>query len=278
MPVYFNKFAFPNQTNKTQMSYNTPQEVLTKTTQIAKAKIKKTLNQTIISALLGGAYIAIGGLLALMIGGNLPNLESNNIGLQKLIFGGVFPLGLMLVAIVGAELFTGNTAYFMPPILSKKIKLQNLLKNWSVVYIGNFFGAVLVAWLFAYHTGVLDNSHALQTILSIGTSKVNAPFFQLLMKAIICNWLVALALWLAVAANTVSGKILGIWFPIMAFVAMGFEHCVANMFFIPTAIFYGADISWSSFFIHNLLPVTIGNTIGGGLLVGTAYWYLYKAD
>lgn len=278
IPIDFNKFAFPNQTNKIKMSYNTPQEVLTKITQIAKTKSKTPIKKTIVAALLGGAYIAIGGLLALIIGGNLPNLESNNIGLQKLIFGGVFPLGLMLVAIVGAELFTGNTAYFMPPFLSKKVKIQSLLKNWSIVYVGNFFGALLVAWLFAYHTGVLENSHALQTILSIGAKKVNTPFFQLLVKAIVCNWLVALAMWLAVAANTVSGKILGIWFPIMAFVAMGFEHCVANMFFIPTAIFYGADISWSSFFIHNLLPVTIGNIIGGSLLVGTAYWYLYKAD
>lgn len=260
------------------MSYNAPQEVLSKIAQAVQNKTNTSISKTIVAALLGGAYIAIGGLLALIIGGNLPALEQSNIGLQKLIFGAVFPLGLLLVAIVGAELFTGNTAYFIPSILSKKVKWRHLLKNWTIVYSANFFGALLVAWFFAYYTGVLENSHALQTIIAIGTKKVTAPFFQLLVKAIVCNWLVALAMWLSVAANTVSGKILGIWFPIMAFVAMGFEHCVANMFFIPTAIFYGADISWSSFFIQNLLPVTIGNIIGGSLLVGSAYWFLYNTE
>src|SRR5690606_5485698 len=110
---------------------------------------------------------------------------------------------------------------------------------------------------------------------SIGEYKVSQPFMVTLVKGIICNWMVALAMWIAYAAKDIAGKIIGIWFPIMAFVAMGFEHCVANMFFIPTAIFYGADISWFEFLFKNLLPVTIGNIIGGGLLVGTAYWYLY---
>lgn len=260
------------------MSSLSPKEIVISVVKIAENKAKSSSKKTFVSSILGGAYIAVGSLLALVIGGNLPGLEENNIGLQKFIFGGVFPIGLIFVAIAGAELFTGNTAYFIPSVFSKRMSFKVPLKNWSIVYVGNFFGSILVAWLFAYYTGVLENTHAFDTAISIGEKKVNTPFLKLLAKGIICNWMVALAMWLSFASKSISGKILGIWFPIMAFVAMGFEHCVANMFFIPTAIFYGADISWSSFFIQNLLPVTIGNIIGGSLLVGSAYWFLYNAE
>lgn len=257
------------------MSYQSPKEIVQYVNKIAESKSRIPPKKTLVASILGGAYIAVGSLLALVIGGNLPGLEQTNIGLQKFIFGGVFPIGLMFVAIAGAELFTGNTAYFAPSVLSKKMKLKTPLKNWTIVYIGNFIGALIVAWLFTYYTGILENSYALKTTIFIGEKKVAAPFLKTLTKGIICNWMVALAMWLSFASKNISGKIIGIWFPIMAFVAMGFEHCVANMFFIPTAIFYGADITWGQFIINNLIPVTIGNIIGGGLFVGTAYWYLY---
>ncbi|MXV38308.1 formate/nitrite transporter family protein [Flavobacteriaceae bacterium Ap0902] len=258
------------------MSYHTPQQIVEKINIATANRLKTPISKTFVAALLGGAYIAFGSFLALIIGGNLPGIQAENIGLQKLIFGSVFPLGLMLVAIAGAELFTGNTAYFAPSVLSGKISPLTPFKNGSIVYIGNFIGAIIVSWLFAYYTGMLKDSYAMQNAIAIGEYKVSKPFLITLVKGIVCNWMVALAMWMAYAAKDISGKIIGIWFPIMAFVAMGFEHCVANMFFIPTAIFYGADVTWYQFFIHNLLPVTIGNIIGGGLLVGTAYWYLYE--
>lgn len=257
------------------MSFYTPQEIVEKVNIATENRMRLSPQKTFVAALLGGAYIAFGSFLALIIGGNLPGIQAENVGLQKLIFGGVFPLGLMLVAIAGAELFTGNTAYFAPSVLSRKIKPYSPLKNGSIVYVGNFLGAITVAWLFAYYTGMLNDSFALENAIAIGEQKVSQPFMVTLVKGIVCNWMVALAMWMAFAAKDISSKILGIWFPIMAFVAMGFEHCVANMFFIPTAIFYGADVTWFEFLFHNLLPVTIGNIIGGGLLVGSAYWYLY---
>ncbi len=218
-----------------------------------------------------------------MIGGSLPGLAQSNPGLQKFIFGAVFPLGLILVAIAGADLFTGNTAYFVPSVLSKRMPVKTPLKNWLIVFFGNFLGALVVAWLFAYYTDMLAKSPLLESTIAIGIKKTSAPFLKTMVKGIVCNWMVALAMWMAYAAKDVASKIIGIWFPIMAFVAfpimafvaMGFEHCVANMFFIPTAIFYGADITWAQFFTANLIPTTIGNIIGGALFVGTAYWFLY---
>ncbi len=113
------------------------------------------------------------------------------------------------------------------------------------------------------------------SIVGIAQAKVSQGFLVLLLKGIGCNWLVCLAVWLAVSSEDLTGKILGIWFPIMAFVAIGFEHSVANMYFIPAGIFYGAQVTWGQFLLNNLLPVTIGNVIGGAFFVGVVYWYLY---
>lgn len=260
------------------MSYYSPKEIVQIVNKTAETKSKTSAKKTFVLALLAGGYIAMGSFLAIIVGGGLPEMQAANPGLQKFIFGAVFPLGLIMVAIAGADLFTGNTAYFTPSVLSKRITIGKTLKNWSVVYIGNFVGSLIVAWLFAYYTGMLAKSPWLDTVYAIGLKKVSAPFMKAMVKGIVCNWMVALAMWLAYASKTSTGKIFGIWFPIMAFVAMGFEHCVANMFFIPLAIFYGADITWAQFITDNLIPVTLGNIIGGVVLVGLAYWYVYDRD
>ncbi len=257
------------------MGYYSTSEIVQQVNKLAETKARTNWKKTFVLALLAGGYIAMGSFLAIKIGGTLPGLQASNPGLQKLVFGSVFPLGLILVAIAGADLFTGNTAYFVPSVLSGRMSVSTPLKNWLIVYVGNFFGSLLVAWLFAYYTGMLWESSALETTIAIGTKKVSSPFLKTLVKGIVCNWMVSLAMWMAYASKDIISKIVGIWFPIMAFVAMGFEHSVANMFFIPTAIFYGADITWTQFVTSNLIPVTIGNIIGGALFVGTAYWYLY---
>ncbi len=258
------------------MSYYSSKEIVERVNEIAEAKSKMTWQKIVVSAILAGGYIAMGSFLALMIGGDVPDLAKNNPGIQKLLFGGVFPLGLILVAIAGADLFTGNTAYFIPSVLSGRMTMKVPLRNWFFVFFGNFIGSLIVAWLFAYYTGMLSHSDAmLHSTIGIAVKKTSAPFLKTMVKGIVCNWMVALGMWCAYASKDIVSKIVGIWFPIMAFVAMGFEHCVANMFFIPTAIFYGADITWGHFITSNLIPVTIGNIIGGALFVGTAYWYLY---
>lgn len=182
----------------------------------------------------------------------------------------------MLCAIAGAELFTGNTAYFVPSVLSGRMSIKIPMKNWGIVYIGNFIGAIFVALFFAYYTDILSQSPWLDSVIDLAEKKTSAPFYKIFLKGMAGNWMVALAMWLAYAAKDVTGKIIGIWFPIMAFVAMGFEHCVANMFFIPTAIFYGADITWTEFIVNNLIPATLGNIAGGALMVGAIYWYVYE--
>jgi formate/nitrite transporter len=258
------------------MNYYSAKEIVEQVNRVATEKANNRVSSTIVLAILAGGYIAMGGLLAIIIGGGVPGIGTDNPGLQKFLFGAVFPLGLILCAIAGADLFTGNTAYFIPGLLSGKHTLKTIFKNWGIVYIGNFIGSIIVAFLFAYYTDLLAKDPWLKSTIHIGEYKTSAPFLKTMVKGMACNWMVALAMWLSYGAKDLPGKILGIWFPIMAFVAMGFEHSVANMFFIPTAIFYGADVTWSTFFMNNLLPVTLGNIIGGALFVGAAYWYTYQ--
>jgi formate/nitrite transporter len=262
-------------TAQTQQAFHSPAETVQVVNHTAEAKQKTPANKVFVLAILGGGYIAMGSLLALIVGGAMPGLAQSNPGLQKFFFGAVFPLGLILCAVAGAELFTGNTAYFVPSVLSKRMSFKVPLKNWGIVYVGNFIGSIIVAYFLVYLTEVLMNSPSVDSAIKIAIAKTSAPFYKTFLKGIACNWMVALAMWLAYAAKDITGKILGIWFPVMAFVAMGFEHCVANMFFIPVAIFHGADITWMDFIVKNLIPATLGNIVGGGLFVGTAYWYAY---
>ncbi|TKG89644.1 formate/nitrite transporter family protein [Puteibacter caeruleilacunae] len=263
---------------KPNTGYHTPKKIVEIVNHSAEDKQKRAHKKTFTMALLAGGYIGIAGLLALVIGGGLPGLAQSNPGLQKLVFGAVFPVGLVLCVIAGAELFTGNTAYFVPSVLSKRMSAKIPLKNWGIVYIGNFIGAILVSLFFAYLTDILSQSPWLDSVYTIAIKKTSAPFYKVFLKGIACNWMVALAMWITYAAKDITGKIIGLWFPIMAFVAMGFEHCVANMFFIPTAIFYGANITWTEFFVNNLIPTTLGNIVGGVFLVGTFYWYIYDKE
>lgn len=258
------------------MNYYTSKEIVGQVNKVAHGKAHTSVPKTFVLAIMAGGYIAMGGLLAVVVGGGLPGMATENPGLQKLLFGAVFPLGLILCAIAGADLFTGNTAYFIPSFLSGKTRIGTILKNWGIVYFGNFIGSIIVALLFAYCCDLFAKDPWLSSVKAIGEYKTSSVFYKAFLKGIACNWMVALAMWLAYGAKDISGKILGIWFPIMAFVAMGFEHSVANMFFIPTAIFYGADVTWVSFVVDNLIPVTLGNIVGGALFVGAAYWYVYE--
>ncbi|MBP1677613.1 MAG: formate transporter [Bacteroidetes bacterium] len=258
------------------MSYNTSQQIVEIVSEVAQSKSSTSTPKTLLLAFMAGSYIAIGGLLALIIGGGVPGIAAANPGIQRFLMGAAFPIGLMLCAIAGADLFTGNTAYFIPPLMSGKISATSMLRNWSLVYLGNFAGALFVAYVLTYLTGVLSNSPWIDTVYKIAESKTSAPFYKVFLKGIGANWLVALAMWLAYAAKDVTGKILGIWVPVMAFVTIGFEHSIANMFFVPVAIFHGAPVSWADFVFHNLVPATLGNIAGGSVLVGLFYWLAYK--
>ena len=241
-------------------------------------------------SVLAGAFIGLGAVFATSVttgGSALPY------GVNKLIMGLSFCLGLILVVVGGAELFTGNTLIIMG-YMSGKISLYQLLRNWGVVYVGNLVGSVLTAgtmFLSKQYT-FADGAIGLN-ILNIANSKTGLGFVQAIMLGIICNALVCLALWLTFSAGTTTDKILAIIFPITAFVAAGTEHSIANMFFIPIGLmvknFGGAsffesigktaldfpNLTMGNFFLKNLLPVTIGNIIGGAVMVGLAYWFIY---
>lgn len=236
-------------------------------------KSKLSFLQTIIMGFLGGVYIAFGAQLATNV---IANVSDKGIGL---ILGGVvFSLGLILVVVAGAELFTGNNLMSMA-VYSRSISLKSLLKNWTLVYLMNFVGSVFIAFMI-YYSGLLFNAdHSLNATglraLSVAVIKTNLPFMQVFIRAILCNWLVCLAIWLAISALDVMSKILGILFPIMAFVASGFEHCVANMYIIP--IGYLIDNSQIKFsgFMNNIVAATLGNIVGGAFFVGALYYYVY---
>ncbi|MBP8793480.1 MAG: formate/nitrite transporter family protein [Lutibacter sp.] len=257
---------------------NTPKEVINIVEVLAKTKGSYKASKTLILAFLAGAYISFGGLLAIIVGGGSPGLAASNPGIAKFLFGAMFPLGLILVVIVGAELFTGNNAYFMPNVLNKKQGVRTVLKNWGLVYVGNFVGAIFVAYFLTHLTHIVSSAPYIDSVYQIAIGKTSHTFLVTFLKGIGANWLVCLAVWQGMAAKDTTGKIIAIWIPVMAFVAMGLEHSIANMFFIPLAMFEGADITWTTFIVKNLIPATLGNIVGGVVFVGMLYGYLFGRD
>ena len=263
----------------------TPAEVATKAVGVGVKKAGLDFWTMFVLALFGGAFIAIGAVLATTVGSNGPEFPY---GLNALLKGLIFTVGLILVIVAGAELFTGNNLMLIA-VLNKKITLGKMLRNWGVVYIGNLIGSVIVALIMVMSKQYTFAGGAIgKTALTIANTKSGLEFWSALGLGIMCNILVCLAVWMTFSARTTAGKILAIIAPISAFVAAGFEHSVANMYFIPVGLFIKAfnpefaaqagefaNLSWANFFVKNLLPVTIGNIIGGAIFIGAAYWFIY---
>jgi formate transporter len=264
-----------------------PPEIARKSEAVGEAKANMLPLTVFALAVLAGAFIALGALFSTTVvagGGDLPY------GVVRLLAGLTFALGLVLVVVAGAELFTGNNLIVMA-WASGRIPTRRLLANWTIVYAGNFVGAVSTAGLVcATRQYTFGSGEVGKAALAIATTKVGYGFVQAIALGVLCNALVCLAIWLTYAARTVTDKILAVLFPITAFVAAGFEHSVANMYFIPMGLFVKHDaawvastdglpdataLTWRAFFLDNLLPVTIGNVIGGALLVGAVYWFVY---
>jgi len=241
----------------------------------------------VILGILAGVYIGFGAALATTV--TFDSAKFLGVGISKLLAGSVFSIGLMLVVIAGAELFTGNNL-IMASVLGGYTKLSKLFRNWGIVFVANFLGAILLAGIM-YGTKLWKGGDLGIGVkaLGIANAKVDISFGEALLRGIGCNWLVCLAVWMALSSRDVTGKIFGIFFPIMAFVAMGFEHCVANMYFIPMGLFLkntavaaqvGLDLTnltwWGGLIVRNLVPVTIGNVIGGSIFVALLYWSVYQ--
>jgi formate/nitrite transporter len=263
-----------------------PPEIAAKAEDVGVAKARLPLVNTLALAFLAGAFIALGANFFTIV------TTDSGLGYGAARFAGgiAFSLGLILVVIGGAELFTGNNLIVMA-WASGKVSAPMVLRNWALVFIGNFAGALATAAL-VYVSGqwAFDNNQVGQNAMLIANRKVNLGFTEAIALGMLCNSLVCLAVWLAYSARSNIDKAVAIVFPIAAFVASGFEHSIANMYFIPlgllvkqedavTALSPSADLShltWGDFFLRNLLPVTIGNVIGGAVMVGIVYWFVYR--
>jgi formate/nitrite transporter len=206
--------------------------------------------------------------LAVSVGGACPGIAAENPGLQKIILGAFgLPFGLIMTLVSGAELFTGNTALVGAAYMEGKTSGKNLMKSWIASYAGNFVGSLLLAYL-AFKSGTLGS---LPGAVNMATAKCAAPFGVAFTRGILCNWLVCMAVYMASGCSSLAGKMTAIWFPISAFVALGLDHSVANMMLIPLGIMRGADITIAQMFTKNLIPVTLGNIVGGLLCVMGPY-------
>ncbi len=253
-----------------------PKEIVEYAGKASIAKGAYGFKKVMLLSFLAGVYISMGGLLSIIAGFGFPEIAAQNPGIIKLLMGATFPVGLMLVTLAGAELFTGNTAYFIPSVMDKKQGISRLVRNWSLVWIGNFIGALIFGYFFVHLAQVVKSEPWSDGIQTIANAKVSYPFYVTLLKGVGANWLVCLAMWLGMSSKSVAGKIIGMWWPVMTFVAIGYEHSIANMFFIPLAMMQGAEITLYELFVKNLIPATIGNIIGGALFVGLAYWYIWN--
>ncbi|WP_462413539.1 formate/nitrite transporter family protein [Neobacillus sp. Marseille-QA0830] len=255
------------------MGFRPPQQIAELAVEAGMKKAGLPLRHMLVLGFLGGAFIALGYLLDLRVVADLPK-EWGTFG--TFLGAAVFPLGLILIIIAGGELLTGNMMAVSIACLSRKVALKRLLWNWLWITVSNFIGAVFVAYFFGHIVGLTETGHYLTKTVAMAQAKLDSAFWPSLVSGIGCNWLVGLAVWLSYGAEDVGGKILAIWFPIMGFVAIGFQHVVANMFVIPAAIFAGY-FSWGGYFV-NFVPVFLGNAIGGALFVGFIYWSAYLSD
>lgn len=254
---------------------NTPAEIAQNYVGIGKKKTELPAVKMFVLGILAGMFIGFGAIAfqiaTATIGGNL----------GKFVGAFLFPTGLALVLIAGSELFTGNCLLVIP-LLEKEATVGGVLKNWLFVYLGNFVGSTLLAFLLVFgHSPSMMDGALLNTIMSVASAKVSIGFGDAVFRGILCNIMVCLAVWMSFSAKTSGGKIASLYFPIVVFVLAGFEHSVANMYYIMAGIFsngvYGLgelSVNIGSMIVKNLIPVTIGNIIGGAA-VGAVYWFLY---
>eukprot|EP00240_Pyramimonas_obovata_P005749 CAMPEP_0118934744 /NCGR_PEP_ID=MMETSP1169-20130426/14037_1 /TAXON_ID=36882 /ORGANISM="Pyramimonas obovata, Strain CCMP722" /LENGTH=324 /DNA_ID=CAMNT_0006877677 /DNA_START=133 /DNA_END=1107 /DNA_ORIENTATION=+ len=251
----------------------TPPETYNKFVAFGTAKGEASVTSILIKAVVAGMQIGFGMFLASFIGGHCFEIAKLNPGLAKLIMGAFgLPLGLLMVVTSGSDLFTGNTAAVTSALHEKKVTMMQLMKSWSCSYIGNFIGSVLMAYM-VYMAG--SYSGALVSPIGLTATKTSLTFTQAFFRGILCNYLVCTAIWQAQAAKDFGGKVMAIWFPVSTFVMLGLEHSVANMFLLPMGKLLGAKVTWATIFSSNLIPVTLGNTVGGALFIGTMYSYFY---
>ena len=275
-----------------QSNFLSPAEVAELAVGVGQRKAEMSVTNQLILSVMAGAFIAFGA-----AGSCVAVHTVESAGVAKALAGALFAAGLIMVVVAGGELFTGNSLMLMA-MAEGRISPWQLLRSWIVVYAGNFAGALLTAGLVCL-SGQWGMSGGLlgASVIKTAAGKTALSFQNAFFLGVLCNWLVCLAVWMSFAARDIAGKVLVIFFPIWLFVTSGFEHSVANMYYIPAGILAAADpalaeraasvglspealanLNWGAMLQANLLPVTLGNVVGGGGLVALAYWFVYRRD
>lgn len=265
-----------------------PKEITEKVVEISRNRARLPMLPMLLLGMLAGVYIGFGAELSTMVTHDLSKYLG--VGFAKFMGGSVFTVGLMLVVLAGAELFTGN-CLMLTGVLAGEVSLNGMMRNWFYVFLANFAGSLLLVVIMYYSDlWKVGNMGVGAAALTTAVNKVNISFSAAFCRGIACNWLVCLAVWLSIAGKDAVSKILGIYFPIMAFVASGFEHSVANMYLIPIGLFLKGNaevvnaaglaekvggLTWQTFLVGNLVPVTLGNIVGGAFFVGGVYYFAY---
>lgn len=287
------------------MVFHPPVAIVAKAGDAGKYKVGLPAWNMLLRGFMAGAYIAMGGALATVCSTGIQAADATlrfgtaSAGFSQLITGAVFPVGLIIIVLTGAELFTGDAMLAPMAAFIHKISWASIINLWVWVYIGNLIGSIVYAYIMAYGPFSSWDAAGAVTVSAFGTraiaiagAKVSyvslAAQWSAFLKAIGCNWLVNLAVLLGICADDLIGKFFGIWFPIMAFVSSGFEHCVANMYFIPAGLFtqafitdptkINAGLTWVTMWTNNIIVVTIGNIVGGLLFVGILYWVAFRKE
>ncbi len=250
---------------------NQPREIALNYINVAKAKTSMAWYKILILAVMAGIFIALGAALATIASAGLTG------GTALLVKGAVFPLGLILVTLCGAELFTGNNL-LIAPVLSRDVKITAMLRNWGIAYGGNLIGSVFIAVLVVF--GNVYSGASADAGVAVAAAKSTAAFADTFVRGILCNMLVCLAVWAAMSSKSAGGKVIALYMPVFAFVVCGFEHSVANMYYLSAGLmssaFYGIPAAFNvgDSLLYCLLPSTLGNIIGG-TLIAVAYWTVY---
>src|SRR5215203_4729164 len=282
-PVRTGHPAAPDGAEGDAVAAREPQEMAQVAAETGAKKTHRTWDRVLVSAFLAGAYISFGGLVAITVSSGLDPATWGT--LPTLFLGAAFTLGLVLVLIAGSDLATGNMMLVPLSAMRGKIGVNDVVRNLTLVLLGNLLGALFVAFFLAVQTDVIGDAdsqgNALLTyerLASIAEGKTGHTAWETFLRGVGCNWVVCLAVWMSLAAQSVSGKLLAVFFPVMAFVAMGFDHVVANMFFLPAAVFAGVPgVGWGDTVVNWLLAGS-GNLVGAVVFVATSYWYLFLRD
>jgi formate/nitrite transporter len=250
-----------------------PAQILHTTIYHGIHKVHKSLREKIILVFIGGAMISLGYLAYIRV---VSSIAHEWPSIASLVGAAIFPIGLIVILLAGGELITGNMMAVAAAFIGKKVSFKDLVLNFLIVTCANIVGALFVAFVFGHFVGLTATGVFKEEVIAVAQAKIAVTPLQGFFSGIGCNWFVGLALWLCYGAKDATGKILATWFPVMTFVAIGFQHSVANAFVIPAAIFEGGA-TWTQF-LGNFFPVYAGNIIGGAVFVSLFYFYAYKDD